>query len=63
MMTLEATDLYGLLLNSLSIAKEKAAPQRISLELKVDQDLTDTSVLLPFDVAADYGRRSENSMK
>ena len=41
MMTLEleATDLKSLLLNSLSIVKEKAAAQHISLELKTDQDL------------------------
>ena len=41
MMTLELeeTDLKGLLLNSLSIVKEKAAAQRITLELKANDDL------------------------
>jgi len=41
MMTLEleATDLKSLLSNSLSIVKEKAAAQRISLELEADDDL------------------------
>lgn len=41
MMTLELeeTDLKSLLLNSLSIVKEKAAAQRISLELQADEDL------------------------
>lgn len=36
---LEATDLKTLLSNSLSIVKEKAAAQRINLELKADDDL------------------------
>ena len=41
MMTLEleAADLKSLLLNSLSIVKEKAAAQRITLELNADEDL------------------------
>ena len=36
---LEPVDLYSLLLNSLSIVKEKAATQRIRLELTADDDL------------------------
>ena len=36
---LEATDLKSLLSNSLSIVKEKAAAQRINLELKTNDDL------------------------
>jgi PAS domain S-box-containing protein len=42
MMTLdlEVVDLTSLLLNSLSIVKEKAAAQGINLELKIDKDLS-----------------------
>ena len=42
MMTLdlEVVDLNSLLLNSLSIVKEKAAAQGINLELKIDKDLS-----------------------